>query len=235
MSRSRSVGDRLKVLAIALLTATVLLSAYSVISTTEFAPGELIASGEVTASDGTLYLDRAGHPTAVGEIDNDRREAISNVTVTVRFFENETVVGEVEKTPPVDPLPGQTATPFSARLPNTDVDPDRFEVDVTYDSDGATPTGSVTVADHEVSSTSSDSVTIVGEVTNEGVDSARSMIVVTFYDAEGTVVGYRTSRTSPDSVPADGTGDFRVRYATLGDVPSLARTYDSYRIVVTEI
>lgn len=231
MSSDRLIVDRLKVFGIALITATLIIGALGLGATIDLPEGGIVASGDVTTGEGTLYLDRSGTSTAVGEIVNDRRESITDVVVTVQFVEDGTVVGTVEASTVAEKIAPESRVPFSARLDTGD-DPDEIRVGVDFEP--ATTTDDVRVSEHEVSDRTSDSVTVVGEVTNVGSEPVSPEVIVTFYDDGGTVIGYRTSRVSPDPVEPGENAGFHVRYATLGDIPSLAREYASYRIAVTK-
>lgn len=232
MSLRRAVFRRIKILAIVLLTATVILGVLSMASMVELPDRGILASGEVSVDEGALYLDRMGTPTTVGEVDNDQRQAISNVTVMVRFYDDDELLGTVNVTPASATIPARTTVPFAARY---DGDGEPTHVEASVSSSASSGIGEdLAVEEHDIAREAADSVTIDGVIENEGNDPASPLVIVSFYDETGTILGYRTGRTSPDPIAGGERGEFRVQYVTLGDVPSLARDFADYEVVVVD-
>lgn len=227
------VATQLKIVGIAILTAVLLLAAVSMLAGLDLPTDAVSGSGEVTVEDGSVYLDRAGRPTAVGAIDNDQRTAITNVSIRVQFYDGDEVIAERVTEPAAETTPAGATVPFSVRLGETDREPTHFEATISF-TNAPDFEETLSVTDSEVRKTGSHSVTVGGTVSSTDEDPTPAAVVVTFYNEDGVVIGYRTSLVSPDPLRPAEEGEFQVRYVTLGDVPSLARTYDHYRIVVFE-
>lgn len=224
--------NKIGILLVALMTAVLLLGGVVFVGSVDVSPTDYVSSGEVVTSEGSMHLDRAGQPTVVGEIENDVGSAIGDVEVAVTFYEDDEEIDTVRVQPLVNPVPDRTTVPFSARL-LADGDPDSYDVEVSYDEVDGYEDDELELVDAEEYNRGQDSVTIIGEVENAGDSPAeRPRVVVTFYDRDGNVIGVRTDRVSPSPLDPGESGEFRTQYSTLGNVPSLARDYDSYRVVV---
>lgn len=228
-----SLLNKVAVLAVALLTAAVILLVIWGIGVVDVSPGQYTSSGEVTVSEGAIYLDRAGQPTFVGEVENDRGEPITDVAVTVEFFADGEPLGTETYDTYVSTIPDGAVMPFEAKYDGEER-PDEAVATVSYESsDDSSET--LTVNEAEIVHQAQDSVTVSGHVENPlGQTAERPLAIATFYDQEGTVIGVRSDRISPSSLEPGQTGEFTVRYATVGHVPSLAREYADYEIVVVD-
>lgn len=233
---AQALVKRVAILLIILVTAAALLGAVALLGSVELpgndgSPGGAVSSGTVTATDGSLFLDRAGQPTVVGEVGNGLADPITNVTVSVTIYEDGEAVDTRESSPLASTIPGGTAIPYEIRFA-AGVDADAYTTNVTYErgSDSGT---AVEVVDTREGVVAQDSVTVSGSMTNvDDTVAENPTAIVTFYDENGTVIGARTDRIS--SLEPDETGEFTVRYSTLGDVPSLAREYESYSVVAVD-
>lgn len=227
------IGERLLnlvgILLIVVLTAVVLLTGAAFIGSVDISPSSYISSGEVHTYDGSYYLDRTGNPTVVGEIDNDVGEPITDIEVTVTFYEGDDAVATQTRGTAVDTVPDGIRIPFEVRGP-VDIDPDHWEVSVSYET-AESPPGILSVTDATEISQAQDSVTIVGDAQNDlDVTVEQPLALATFYDSDGNVIGMRTD-TMEGADPGE-ISEFHVRYSTLGDVPSHARSYDDFSVVV---
>lgn len=219
--------NRVGVLAIALLVASALIGGAAVLPSLEFDTSRVISSGEVTAEPGSMFLDRTGNPTVVGEVYNDRGGPIENVTVTVVFFEDGERVGEASAPVIVTPLADDAKSPYSVRLRNQTVDPDDYEVSVDFDERDGAPYGGLDVTEVQTEHRGQDRIDVRGTVENTGDETVeRTRVAITFYDENGSVIGVRSASTSPESLAPGEAGEFRTQYSTVGDVPSRARAYD---------
>lgn len=235
MNEETSVGERILnlvgILLVVIITATVLLSGAAFLGSVDVSPGSYISSGEVHTVDGAYYLDRTGNPTVVGAIDNDVGDPITAVEIEVTFFEGDEAVATQTGTPPVEIIPDSTQVPFEIRS-SGDIDPDHFEVSVSYETAEQSP-GVLSVIDSEEIAQSQDSVTIVGEAQNDLEHTVEQpYALATFYDSDGNVIGMRTD--SMEAADPGAVSEFYVRYSTLGDVPSNARAYDDFTVVVID-
>lgn len=222
--------------AIVLVTAAALLWGISLLGAVPGIVADITdsGSGEVEVQQGSLYLDNAGQPTVVGEVYNGLGDGIGDVVVTVTSYVDGEEVNEVHTTPLVQAIPGDSAAPYEVRL-QTDGMPDDYEVSVSYEA-GVDAEDDLAVVEVTEESTSQTHVTIAGQVEYDGDDEAVGpQAVATFYDEEGTVIGTRTDRISPDPLAAGETGGFYIRFSTDGDVPSLAMEYDHVEVVVHEL
>lgn len=188
----------------------------------------------VVATHTTLHLDRTGRPTVVGEVINRGGEPITDVEVTVTFFSDGETVGEASGTVIRTPIPGQRRSPFDLRLTESvEQLPDDYSVSVDYDSYDGPIYGELRSSDVRIIRQSQDSIELVGEVHNDGDRTVeRPRVVAVFYSENGSVIGVRSTRPSPSELRPRESGVFRLTFRTLGDIPSLARQYDSHRIIV---
>ncbi|WP_331235045.1 FxLYD domain-containing protein [Natronorarus salvus] len=224
------IVNKVVILTIVVVTATILLVGVGVIGSIDVSPADFHSSGEVISTEGSIYLDRAGETTAVGEIENDYGEAITDITVIVSFYENGEEVGSVETEPLGAKVGDGQTVPFEAKY-SEEGQPDSFSVSVDFT--GTSEPAPEFDIEHEESHTAQDSVTVSGTAENTGDGTVeRPVALATFYNQEGEVIGARSDRISPDSLEPGETGEFTIRYSTLGDVPSLARDYTDYRIVI---
>lgn len=190
--------------------------------------------GSVVATHTTIHLDRTGRPTVAGEVINRAGHPITDVAVTVTFFDDGEKVGEATGGPLRSPVPDGGRSPFEVRLPDTvEQLPDEYSVSVASREYEGTTYDGLQSSDVRITRESQDAVELVGEVRNEGdrtVDDP--LVVAVFYSENGSVIGVRSTRPRPATLDPRESGVFRVTYRTLGDVPSLARRFDSYRILV---
>lgn len=191
-------------------------------------------AGEVVATHTTYHLDRQGRPTVVGEVVNRRGTAIAGATVTVTFYHGGEVVGRKTERAIRSPVPSDGRSPFDVHLPSSpERKVDDYAVEVSYDPyDGPVYAG-LSAENVEVARESQDAVELTGEVRNDGDRTVEAVqVVAMFYSENGSLVGVRTTRPSPPGLSPGETGVFRVTFRTLGDVPSLAREYDTHRVLV---
>lgn len=190
------------------------------------------AGGEVVAENTTMHLDRVGRPSVVGEVINGRRASISNVTVTVTFYEDGTRIGTASDTVLVPTVLGGASAPFEVRLQDRSARPDDYEVTVEYDAAAERPYAGLSVVDSRLTDTSQEQVVVVGGVENGGDERVGVHVVATFYGANGSVLGARSVRSSPSVLGPGETGQFRVRFRTLGNIPTRADDVSGYELIV---
>lgn len=195
-------------------------------------PSGLLASGEVTVTDGSMHLDRSGTPVVVGEVINDRRGPITNVYVTVVFYNHGERIANVTKGPEVSSIPSKSKSPYTVRLREVSVRPDSYDVFVEYDDSDESIYKGLEVTEVREERIGQDRVQVSGSVENSGGRTVDPSLVVIFYDGNGSVIGIRSGRTSPSTLEPGATGEFQILYNTLGDIPSRARGYADHEVIV---
>lgn len=185
-------------------------------------------TGDVEVQGTTYHLDRAGRPTVVGEVANDRASAITDVTVTVTFLRDGEVVREVSGSTLLETVPAGETAPFDIHMP-TAASVDDYRVSVEYER-GDPPVTGLSVAEARISYRSQDQITVTGSVRNTADRPlVFTRLVASFYDGNGSVIGARTVHSNQRLAPGESV-EFRVTFRTLGDVPSLARDFARYEL-----
>lgn len=223
------MSNRRTVLAVALVTA---LLVYGGLVGLELLVSERSpVASEPTVQGTTYHLDRSGRPTVVGEVNNGLTGPITNVTVTVTYLRNGTVIGRSTGQTLRETIPAGETAPFDIRLPN-ETSVDDYAVSVSYDR-GGTVVSSLAI-DAEVSHRSQDQVVVVGTVRNTGSRRLTDVRVVgTFYDADRSVLGARTNSPTANGLAPGEQASFELTFRTLGDVPSLARRFQRFEVSAT--
>ena len=228
---AHAMANRLAVLAVAVVVGLALYAGLVFVDD-QLRGGPAVApDGEVVVGNGTLHLDRVGRPTVVGEVRNGLARPIGDVLVTVTFRRGGEVVGTATGTTLAPTVARQHAAPFVVRLENRSAEADGFSVTVEHEAGADRPYARYAVEDR-LADESQDQVIVTGTVTNEGGRAAPTHVVATFYDAEGRVIGARSVRTAPDVLQPGETGEFTVRFRTLGNLPSRAGDVASYDLSV---
>lgn len=178
----------------------------------------------------TVHLDRSGRPTAVGEVQNRYGGPITNVTVSVRFFNDDELVEERIGQTLRETIPAGETAPFDIHM-NSEQEVDEIEASVSYDRGGEQVSG-LKLTGKRVAREGQDQVDVAGTVTNVGNRPiVLSQVVATFYDDRESVVGARTTRPERTVQPGESV-TVRISYRTLGDVPSYAREFDSFDLSI---
>lgn len=198
-------------------------------------PPALFGSTDVRVMDGSMHLDRAGTPVVVGEVINNRRGPIDNVSITVAFYGDGEHIANVSTRPEVSPIPGNTKSPYIVRLRDASVRPDAYEVFVEYEESDRSSYGGLEVSDVRAEQIGQDRVQVAGRIENVGDRTVDPAVFVIFYDETDSVIGIRSGRASPSTLEPGGSGEFLILYNTLGDVPSRAREYGSHEVVVATV
>lgn len=227
------MANRLVVVGIALVVGGLLYFGLISLGGVIADPPALFPETDVAATNGSLYLDRTGRPAVVGEVINNRRNPIENVSVTVAFYREGEHITNVSTGPEVSPVPGKSKSPYLVRLSEAAPEPDSYEVFVEYEGTDQSVYRGLGVTDVRVERIGQDRVQLAGSVENTGGRTVDPVLVVTFYDANGSVIGIRSGRASPSTLEPGDTGEFLILYNTLGDVPSKARGYSDHEIIVT--
>jgi hypothetical protein len=226
------MGNRAAILVIAAVVAVLgygMFAGLTVVITDE--PSTTPAIDEVVATNTTMYRDNAGRPTVVGEILNGRSYSVK-ATVTVTFYRNGEVLRQVRASPILEPVPRGERGPFVVRLPN-ETAADSYDVNITYNRHRTDPNQNLRAVSIEVSDSAKNQVSLAGTIRNTGDRRIENVLVVTtFYSSTGDVIGVRSKPPSPAALPAGATANFRIRFRTLGQIPSLAQEFDHYRIIV---
>jgi hypothetical protein len=197
--------------------------------------GPSVESGEVVATGATVHRDRIGRPTAVGEVLNGKETALTGVTVEVTFYQDGEAVQTATGTIIGGPVGPNERAPFAIRGTEIATTPDDVEVEVTdHEATDEDTLAGLTVVDYEFDNQSADQVFVNGEVRNGADRSVAPLVVATFYDENGSVIGVRQSRTSTSSLAPGDETTFQIRFRTFGDVPSRARELATVRFRVVE-
>ncbi|MFW5939043.1 MAG: FxLYD domain-containing protein [Halolamina sp.] len=191
---------------------------------------EMATADEAVVEGTTTHLDRSGRPTAVGEVTNRYGQPISNVSITVRFFDDGEQIAERTGTTLRGTIPSGEGAPFTIRMAET-AEVDSVETSISYDRGGDVVTG-LTLGDERVVRSSQDQVDVAATVTNEAGRPLRlSRVVGTFYNDTGATIGARVDRPNRQLEPGESV-TVRLTFRTLGDVPSQAREYETFRLSV---
>lgn len=186
---------------------------------------------EATVSGTTIHLDRSGRPVAVGEVTNRFDGPITNVTVTVRYFRNGEQIGKRTGPPLRETIPAGERAPFDVRLQQEGVTVDRVKTSVSFER-GGDVTGGLVVTDTRVVRETQDQVTVAATVTNRANRPlVLSRAIATFYNDRRAVIGARTERPTRHIAPGESY-TVRIRFRTLGDVPSYAREFERFRVSI---
>lgn len=178
----------------------------------------------------TIHLDRSGRPTAVGEVRNRFAGPITNVSVTVQFFNDDELVEEKTGTTLQETIPAGEPAPFDIHM-NGEQAVDEVETTVSFDRGGERTTG-LELTGRRIVREGQDQVDVAGTVTNVGDEPlVLSQVIGTFYDDKQAVIGARTTRPDRRLEP-DESITVRLSFRTLGDIPSYAREFDSFRLSI---
>lgn len=178
----------------------------------------------------TTHLDRAGRPTAVGEVANRYGEPISNVTVTVRFLRDGDVIEKRTGTTLRGTVPPGETVPFDIHMTEA-TEIDSVTTSISYERNSEVVAGLV-VTDRRVVRESQDQIDVSATVTNEADRPLRlASVVATFYNEDRAVIGARETRPDRRVRPGESV-TVQISFRTLGDVPSYAREFEAFRVSV---
>ncbi|MGA2462688.1 MAG: hypothetical protein ABSF82_14825 [Candidatus Bathyarchaeia archaeon] len=121
-------------------------------------------------------------------------------------------------------LPSRSRAPFQL----TESNPARiqaltsYQIKVDYKPAEQTLPDNLAIQNTNSSIDSQGHLDVLGQVRNTGIGLSYSTVVVgTFYDANGTVAFVATSPTTPDTVPQAGTGAFKLTVNDAGQIPKI--------------
>lgn len=226
--------NRIVVVVVALVVGAGLYAGATAVEDALTADPGVHVEGEVVATNTTTHLDRVGRPTAVGEVINGLVEPIDDVSVTVTFQrvggKEDSVVGSTA----LATIPDGERAPFSVRLEDRSARPGSVavDVDVAFEEGADRPYERLAVVDDREAERTEGQVVVDGRVENRGGERVAAHVVATFYDENGSVVGVRKVPTSPRLLGAGDSGEFEVRFRTLGDVPSRADDVARYELAL---
>ncbi|GAB7095906.1 hypothetical protein JCM30237_30600 [Halolamina litorea] len=185
---------------------------------------------EAFVQETTTHLDRSGRPTAVGEVSNRYDGPITNVTVTVQFLRDGDVIEERTGRTLIETIPSGEVVPFNVHMREA-AEIDEVETSVSYDRGGEVVSG-LEVTEQRVLRQSQDQIDVSATITNRG-DSPRELtdVVATFYDENGAAIGARSTRPGRQIQPGESV-TVGISFRTLGDVPSYAREFASFRVAI---
>lgn len=225
--KRRAMANRTAILVVTVVVAAGLLGGAAAISSlgSDVLAASDGAGEEPVATHATMHYDRVGRPTVVGEVVNRAGVPVDGVSVEVTFYEDGEPVETATDAALVPTIAPEGTAPFTVRGSETDASPDDFEVSLTYDEAPERPYDGLVVAESQLSNVAQDQILVVGTVENRGDASVEVAVAATFYDGEGSVIGARVVRPSPATLEPGESGVFRIRYRTLGDLPSRAREF----------
>lgn len=193
-------------------------------------------TGDVQVLHSTMHKDRVGRPTVVGEVVNGRATALAGVQVEVTFLADGETVATVTGSPVATPVPAGERMPFSVRANEVSGQPDDFRVSVAgVETNDGPVYGGLVVTEQRVDDEAQDQLFVTGEVDNQGDQRADVLVVATFYGENGSVVGVRRVRPSPATLEPGEAGAFKMRFRTLGNVPSRAREFESVEVRAVKV
>jgi hypothetical protein len=169
----------------------------------------------------TLYV--------VGEVWNGTAAAVYYVNIEARFYDanDQLVAVEDTYTSLTMTSPGQ-ANPFKLLLFNAPTTIARYELALTYQSDGILDYRAITVLSQQTRD--NNGVEVFGEIRNDAESTVRPpQVVVTFYDEIGHVLNTDTTFTSSDLATGQ-TAVYSIK--TFEDIPytSLSVQAQSYLV-----
>lgn len=224
--------NRIAVVVIALVVGVGLFAGLTAVEDALRADPTAATDGDVEAAGVTIHLDRVGRPTAVGEVENGLTEPIGDLTLEVTFTRRDGSRETVAGRPLLGTIRPGERSPFVVRLSDRSADPADVSVQVGYQSGVSEPYDGLAVAEHAATDRTDSQVTVNGRVENRGGERVGARVVATFYDANGSVVGVRSTPTSPRVLESGDSGEFEVRLRTLGNVPSRADDVARYELSV---
>jgi hypothetical protein len=224
------MANRAAVVAVALVVGAGVYGGLIVVENRLTAGSDVPVPGEAVAANTTMHLDRIGRPTVVGQVVNGRAGPVAEATLTVQFYRDGTRIGTASDRALIPTIPAGAAAPFAVRLENQTARPDDYQVALTVEDATDRPYDGLAVTESTVADRSQTRLIVDGTVRNDGTRPAEAIVAVTFFDADGAVVGVRAVRPSPGVLPPGETAEFTVRFQTLGNVPSRAASVERFEV-----
>ena len=150
----------------------------------------------------------------VGEVENTGDVATEFTKVTGTFYgESDQVITTATGYATLDLLLPGRKSPFTIMLLQEEgaMDVVRYELAVEYWESEQTKESTLEILSSAQSTDALDYLHVTGEIKNTGTTTADDLIVIaTFYDSTGTVVGRNWEFTAPSDLPSGETGTFDV-------------------------
>lgn len=167
---------------------------------------EIVSHSSFTTTLDILYV--------VGEVENTGDVATKYTKVSATFYDGSSqLIGTSTGYATLDLLlPGRTS-PFVIMLTQEEgaMDVASYELSVSFTESDETKEQALEILSSSQSTDVFDYLHVTGEIKNTGTTTADDVIVIaTFYDSTGTVVGRDWEWTSPSDLPAGETGTFDV-------------------------
>lgn len=173
-----------------------------------------------------FYETPVGSMWCLGEVVNTGVDSLTNVIIQVTLFDsagNPVAQGDTFLTTTI--LPPSERAPFGILFLSPPADFASHQVTILRgEATGALNEGYVPLFAEQVSSApSGEQLEVTGMVRNGAPEQSvtQAMVIVTVYDAEGIVTGFRQQSIAlPDGLPPNGTTPFRVRLNAHGGFPA---------------
>lgn len=184
--------------------ALVFLMAFSVQQVQAASSVSLVSHSTFYTSTNTLYV--------VGEVENTGDMATEFTKVTATFYDsdNETICNKTGYAEVDILLPGRKS-PFYIMLLEDDgsLDVNDYDLTVSWNDSDETKEQVLEITSSSQSTDALDFLHVTGEIKNTGNTTANEVIVIaTFYDSTGTVVGRNWEYAEPENLASGQTGTF---------------------------
>ena len=165
----------------------------------------------VTILSKTAFTSEAGYYTIVGEVKDNLGTNVENVKIVATFYDSSNTVIETSYAyTEIDILkPGQKS-PFELSSYPAFLSPASYKLSVEYDLTQDQPFQGLMILNQTASISNGYHIT-VGEVKNNGTSKSTDvMIVGTYYNSAGTVIGTSWMYTELNEINAGGTSPFEL-------------------------
>ena len=193
------------------LVATVILAAICVVNV--YFP-LVHAAADVQILSHSSFYNSLDYLYVVGEVENAGDIATEFTKVSATFYDDSVhLIGTRTGYATLDVLLPGRKSPFAVILEPEEgaMDVNRYELSVEYLEYDETKEQALEILSSEQSVDVLDYLHVTGEIKNTGATTAQDVIVIaTFYDSTGTVVGRNWEWASPSDIGADQTATFDV-------------------------
>lgn len=159
-----------------------------------------------------LKTDESGYAHLFGQIKNNIRESISNVTIEATFYDlNNKTIGKYERNPELSIIDYNKTSPFEILY--LDIDSSKniknFTLSVKNKDKGIEKEKSLLIESFSSRPDISGFFYINGQIKNNGDSpSTNTMIIATFYNKEGNIIGIAKALVEPINIGKGKNGGF---------------------------
>ena len=153
-----------------------------------------------------------GYYTIVGEVKNNLGTNVEYVKIVATFYDSSsTVIGTSYAYTQIDILKPSQKSPFEISSYPDEITPASYKLSVQYDVTSEMPFQGLDIISHTPSTDSAGYYHIVGELKNNGAStSTYVMIVATYYNSAGTVIGTSYTYAELDEINVGATSPFEL-------------------------